>query len=409
MKTVIPHNIDFSLSVLCLTYLNLPYVSEALERDGERISADLLNGIYAFYDYASAWWAIHLQAEVMHFAKVEGMNFLLETVESFIQHHWSPTTESLLIPPKLNDELSPMANSKYYEQICQAVQWSRKQLGLLALNPEKPSQDEAIDIWQVTNKIRSLLERMQSPLSEDGKQSLDKFYGNRYFKCPRISCYYYHEGFRKARDRDNHVAKHERPFLCIYNGCQPQIFACATENELKKHVRSYHRNVDLDENEYPPAAEPQKSTNGITKNKATHECTECGKRFTTKNQLTEHGNLHKGVKPFVCDVCHEGFSRKSDCERHKKTHGEKNHICTGKSSDGSSWGCNKAFSRADGLANHRKHPKPKCLPPQVMEKMTEEIGDKGDLWAGSKGSKLSAAGRMLPSFAEFLKLSGQNP
>jgi len=128
-KFVIPHEVDYSLSILSLAYLTYPEVTEAKERRDDVILADLLNGIYAFYDYASVCWAMHLQTGIPNSDAADKLDLLLETVEQFIQWHWSATPKSLPISKKVQEKLSPMAASELYEKICQAVEWSRKQLG----------------------------------------------------------------------------------------------------------------------------------------------------------------------------------------------------------------------------------------------------------------------------------------
>jgi hypothetical protein len=407
-KFVIPHGVDYSLSILSLAYLTFPEVTEAKERRDDVISADLLNGIYAFYDYASACWAMHLQTGIPNPDAADKLDLLLETVEQFIQWHWSATPKSLPISKKVQEKLSPMAASELYEKICQAVEWSRKQLGT---HCQSPSQDEALDLWQATDKIRSLLEGMQSPsLPETERQKLEQFYGRNWFRCPRVSCHYYHEGFESASQKKNHVDRHDRPFLCIFDGCQVKLFGCATKDELKKHVLHWHGIDEFDGKEYPPPAKPQ--TPSTAKRPATFQCHLCEKKYTGRFNLNSHLRTHEGVKPFACGVCGENFTRKNDRNRHEKDHGDKKYVCFGDLKDGTTWGCKSSYGRADKLADHlRTKTGLNCIRPLLLQKLKEggEGADGANMLSeelGSNADALLAAGKLLPSFGEFLELCG---
>jgi hypothetical protein len=402
--------VDFSLSLLSLAYLAFPEVDKG--RSDDDIAADLGSGIHAFYDYASACWAMHLQAGIPNVGEGDKLGLLLETLEPFIKLHWSSTPKSLKVSAKAHASLSPVkveASSEFYDSISQAVEWSRKQLGPRCVGP---SQDEALDLWQVTEKIRSVLEAMHSrSLPETEAQKLRQFYGSNWFKCPRISCHYYHQGFSTANKRKHHVDRHERPFLCVFDGCQMKLFGCLTEDELKKHVLDWHGIDAFDGKEYPAPPKPQ--TPSTAKNPATFQCLLCpNKWFTRKANLDSHLRTHNNIKTYPCGVCGETFTRKSDCDRHEKGHGDKKFTCFGRLNDESTWGCKSSFGRADKLADHlRSKTGQKCIRPLVLQKLQEGgegvdgenmLGDE----LGTNADALLAAGKLLPSFGEFLRLCG---
>ena len=57
-----------------------------------------------------------------------------------------------------------------------------------------------------------------------------------------------------------------------------------------------------------------------------HVCPQCGARFTTKSNLGQHSKIHLAVKPFICEICHHGFTRAAHYESHVAKHkGTKNH------------------------------------------------------------------------------------
>ena len=49
-----------------------------------------------------------------------------------------------------------------------------------------------------------------------------------------------------------------------------------------------------------------------------HKCATCGRVFTRRFTLQRHASRCR-PKPFTCDVCHSGFTRKWDLDQHKRT------------------------------------------------------------------------------------------
>jgi hypothetical protein len=392
--------------MLSLAYLAFPAADKT--RSDEDIAADLTSGIHAFYDYASACWAMHLQTGIPSLDVGDKLRSLLETLETFIELHWSSTSKYLKISEKVRVSLSPITASECYDRISQAVEWSRKQLGS---HCQDPTQDEALDLWQVTDKTRSVLEEMNSrSLPEIERQQLDQFYGSNWFKCPRVSCYYYYQGFSTARQKKNHVDRHDRPFLCVVDGCPVNLFGCLTENELKRHAFDYHGIDAFDGWEYPTPPKPQ--SRSTAKNPATFQCHLCPRKFTRKYNLDNHLRTHEGTKPFRCKLCDTSFTRKNDRDRHEDVHKDKKFTCSGHLNDGSTWGCQSSFRRADKLAAHLKTKTGlKCLRPLLLQKLQD--GGEGSTWEnmlsdqfGTNAGALLAAGKLLPSFDEFLRLCG---
>ncbi|XP_028320256.1 zinc finger protein 836-like [Gouania willdenowi] len=74
------------------------------------------------------------------------------------------------------------------------------------------------------------------------------------------------------------------------------------------------------------------------------KCDVCSKCFTYKHTLQMHMNLHLGEKPFKCDVCSKCFIVKGNLQSHMRIHtGEKPFKCDV---------CSKCFPRKDSLQLH---------------------------------------------------------
>ncbi|XP_061895381.1 zinc finger and SCAN domain-containing protein 2-like [Entelurus aequoreus] len=91
--------------------------------------------------------------------------------------------------------------------------------------------------------------------------------------------------------------------------------------------------------------DPKGDTRHHTNNKH-FDCSECGKSFKQKSNVTVHMRIHTGEKPFTCSVCKKSFSRKQDMLSHMRTHtGENPFSCSV---------CKKSFSRKHVMTTHMR-------------------------------------------------------
>ncbi|KAJ8681290.1 hypothetical protein QAD02_017077 [Eretmocerus hayati] len=101
----------------------------------------------------------------------------------------------------------------------------------------------------------------------------------------------FHKRTDLSHHLDEHVAKEDGDFQCE---------VC---NRIFNNLRLFriHKRVH-----YPQA----KSWN----------CDTCGKKYSSKNLLDEHTNIHTGNRPYICETCGKDFASKYTYRAHAKTH-----------------------------------------------------------------------------------------
>jgi hypothetical protein len=343
--------VEFDLAHLCLTYLSLDQISP--QADESLIHFSLLRGIYGLLDYASCFWAQHLTISIrdLHTISSRSSEDLVAAIDALLSVQWAAPLGTLIISKTLAQSLAIISAEESYDSICQAIASNANQL---LRSGKGPSNDEPLHLARTIATVRETLEGlMDTPGS--AKSELQAFYGSNIFKCDRLNCHYYSNGFSTKYQRDAHSMKHERPYLCKEEGCPQAIIGCVSVKDLQKHVADYHGTADTVEPDYPEESTTSKPEPKAQKHASTHECTVCLKQFTRAHNLRQHMRTHTDERPFACSVCDKAFARQPDRNRHESLHsGEKSFPCNGDLKNGGTWGCGRLFVRADALNRHFK-------------------------------------------------------
>jgi hypothetical protein len=358
-------------------------------------------------DYATLYWVRHLEAGLVQIKSNEPiMQELAESLEVFLEQHWTSPNAKFVISKRNSDRLKFFKDYPFYEKLEDATVSTKKQLTFFG----KMKKDEiALDLADIVTNARMTLEHLlSSPLDDDTRNDLGLKYGNNPFKCPRLSCQSFSTGFVSLDERERHVGKHERPFRCTEPTCPSFTFGFTSEGEREKHIRDMHSVQNSEDQEFPtdeeiaqslqsqipqvpevvqeptamvvhdpePESEPQiVSMQSRSRRKRTNQeltCEYCSKVFTKKYNLTSHLKTHSNDRPYKCGVCGHSFARESDYNRHMSTHTEKLYKCGGTLKDGSTWGCGKPFARADILSTHHKSKTGQiCFTPFLQEQQQD--------------------------------------
>jgi len=226
--------------------------------------------------------------------------------------------------PEQQQQIDPIAHCKDFEHLSfhpQLVQlWSH------VCKHEK--RDFKLRPMVSLPGLQKLLEVVRAKIAELGttpvwdhdevpatRKEFEELYGKRYYKCSRVRCDFFYEGFESKEAADNHANKHDRPYPCPVEGCAMVPFGFQTHKDKDRHVRNYHP----DESDQPPPF-----VHGQQEGRATTEakwlCDLCGKKFTRQSILKDHKDAHFGERKHACETCGKKFTRSNDRNRHRKIH-----------------------------------------------------------------------------------------
>ncbi|KAL9075640.1 MAG: hypothetical protein Q9157_003927 [Trypethelium eluteriae] len=304
-------SVECDLTVLCLQYL-------AFQCFVEENEAELLNyarrGHFVLQDYAVAKWYHHVETLLLYgkklFEEESGDQLKLpeleQALDDFAETYESDLPDGETLPDaQTREDCEPFrVHEAFYAYLLPI--WDH----VLKHRSGAFENRNTVSLKTLGNS----LERNRKILEASAQQKdLRKLYGKKLFKCPKLTCYYFHEGFADAKSRDQHLKKHERPFICQIPDCSYAEFGFVTNKDLDKHMRTFH------EEECDPE-ESFSSSSKKTTEKTRYICEVCSAKFTRNINLRSHQRAHKGERPFPCPQCGKAFTRLSDRKRHEKIH-----------------------------------------------------------------------------------------
>ncbi|KAK7418920.1 hypothetical protein QQX98_003623 [Neonectria punicea] len=319
--------LECDLALLCFNYLSHTCFQESLQDDDRESYARM--GCYAFQDYAISQWDSHLKS------LIENLTGLFSDPHDGPQYRWKTSNAVKSFCQIYNDGLvavseNQVAKKEEHAQVarthCQAFEQQDFYAELLEVwthvvthQHQSLKERNKVSIKQLgeaLKKIRGTLEELAPELENDGvlAGSLKDFYGEKLFKCTRITCGYFYEGFDNQDAAKHHSNRHDRPYPCTIPNCSLVPFGFASNKDLDKHLRTYHP----DESGHPSAFV---SLDQTVVADAKHQCELCLRDYTRRANLDSHMNsAHLGLRPYACRTCEKAFARNNDRRRHEKLH-----------------------------------------------------------------------------------------
>lgn len=232
------HKTEHELSKLCLGYLTLPHLDEAhLDAD---IKALALKGSYSFLNYAGMHWVDHLEEWVRRTDVADPS--IVGLLRRFLQEYW-PLSINKSTASSGRTSLGLFANFDIYASLTCAVRTWKEQCESYGTTVVST---EILKLVDRISRVRAIIENMLTEATGNDrlKQQLHTFYGTNLYKCSRLSCKFFEEGFPTAAQRDYHIGKHLKAFTCTHCSCLYAIIGFKTRRELERHASVEHRELD---------------------------------------------------------------------------------------------------------------------------------------------------------------------
>ncbi len=187
---------------------------------------------YSFEDYAIVHWIDHLASctpETLS-RDLKTHQDLGKQVETFLSKHGLDLPTAFSTPD--NEHL----------QILKHLDSSLRMDCIAQLAREKKSAASCLDLEAQLHHRRAIYEKLVAKMDPDNDTSrlIVSFNGRNNFKCPRLFCDWFYNGFPDEGRRNEHLNKHDRPFRCTFEDCLYSKLGYGTEKDLKRHLRESH-------------------------------------------------------------------------------------------------------------------------------------------------------------------------
>ena len=245
------------LASLCVGYLSLPGFDLRLtDTDIKRL---IEGGYYTLVDYAARHWLDHLQEGLKHIIDRVSVLSLIGNISKFLESHYrkpQSRVETAYTMRRVVNRIQEYGVCYNSEQIFDVLIATQQQFDSYGV---AFASNDALDMLDVISRIRALFEDLVSDTRDvhqdcqgvDRLKMLKYFYGDRPFKCPRMSCEFFHRGFSTPEQRDAHISKHDRPYGCSYPGRFRSTLRFCSERELRKHISQAHDRAEREERSFP--------------------------------------------------------------------------------------------------------------------------------------------------------------
>ena len=183
----------------------------------------MLEGHFAFQDYAVAKWPQHVNAFINTSRDLlkdsphaeEQILGISRAIDDFISRYDEGFHDLIVNECKENCRI--FEEQDFYDDLVALTShiYTFQKKGFDARHKVSIKSLES-----VLERNRKMLEETSGKLSGTELKTYRQFYDDENcYKCSQITCMYFSEGFRTAKKRRRHVNLHERPFRCEVPEC----------------------------------------------------------------------------------------------------------------------------------------------------------------------------------------------
>ncbi|KAJ6002782.1 hypothetical protein N7451_005329 [Penicillium sp. IBT 35674x] len=266
---------ELKMASLCVGYLSLPAFYGLL---GDESVREFLNyGYYAFLDYAACHWLSHVQVGLSSRADEGIVKPLINLLQEFLTIHYRDSGKRIEIldsTRQIFQCLEGYSTVPDFERLLHAFQATKKQVESYG---ESAEFNEALDMPGIIARIRRVIGNAQSSTNTVEASNIGKLYGSELFKCPRMSCDFFHCGFHTAKQLDDHMMKHKNPFACSFPGCLRNALAFSSQRDLQRHNSDTHKSTNEGDQSFP-----------LKRKKPALQCRGCEEYFYEPKKLLNH-------------------------------------------------------------------------------------------------------------------------
>ena len=232
------------MAIFCTQYLTSAAFSHSRTADEIRDAA--LSGYYGAIDYAAACWKKHVHEAYCATVSNQDLdeqtrNTLLQSARGLLE---AEARSRRALQPRLQSEQAP--TSEQLPEHSEAPTLSE----LLADN------SKSVFVNQRVTAIRHVIELIELPSSN----AFTELNGIGRFKCPRVECCKFSDGFLFRQERQNHLIEHERPFKCAIDGCYSSTVGYSSQQALDAHFERLHSSESTVEDLFPRSNEADDPT-----------------------------------------------------------------------------------------------------------------------------------------------------
>ncbi|KAL8397195.1 hypothetical protein RB594_004058 [Gaeumannomyces avenae] len=214
----------------CCQYLKSPAFSAPVPQTVREEHA--MTGYYAFQEYAASYWHDHVMLLRQHAANLppETVRPALDALSGFLNASFRATQDG-------QDRTALHGLGPDSNLLDNAA----------GLNPEPSERNKLFLVQSWVSLTREAIKAARRGTRHLQDVDLEKFYGPERFKCPRPWCDFFHLGFRKQSELEQHIDAHTRPFRCNVEGCEVSSLGFESKPTLDRHNERFHKPRSDDE------------------------------------------------------------------------------------------------------------------------------------------------------------------